>query len=82
MQALAVLQTATPDRLSGRVMSVQVLFFDGSLPLGYLLMGWLSSLFGAPAALLIGAALCLLVAGAGWAWRRPAEKDFAEATRV
>jgi hypothetical protein len=78
MQSMTALQISTPDHLSGRVMSVQVLFFDGSLPLGYLLMGWLSGLFGAPIAMLIGALLCLLVAGAGWLWRKPAEKNFAE----
>jgi MFS family permease len=76
-QALTMLQTVVPDHLRGRVMSVQVLFFDGSLPLGYLLMGWLSGLFGAPIALLIGALLSLLVAGAGWLWRKPAEKEVA-----
>ena len=76
-RALTTLQTVAPDRLRGRVMSVQVLFFDGSLPLGYLLMGWLSGLYGAPIALLIGALLSLLVAGAGWLWRKPAEKNVA-----
>jgi MFS family permease len=75
IQAMTMLQTITPDHLHGRVMSVQVLFFDGSLPLGYLLMGWLSGLFGAPIAMLIGALLCLLVVGAGWIWRKPAEKS-------
>ncbi len=75
VQALTTLQTVTPDHLRGRVTSVQALFFDGSLPLGYLLMGWLSGLCGAPIALLIGALLSLLVAGAGWIWRKPAEKD-------
>lgn len=74
-QAMTALQTVTPDHLSGRVMSVQVLFFDGSLPLGYLLMGWLSGLYGAPIAMLTGALLSLLVVGAGWMWRKPAEKD-------
>jgi hypothetical protein len=59
-----------------------VLFFDGSLPLGYLLMGWLSGLYGAPSAMLIGALLSLMVAGAGWMWRKPAEKDLAESTRL
>ncbi len=68
-QAMTTLQTVTPDHLRGRVISVQVLFFDGSLPLGYLLIGWLAGLCGAPTALLIGALLCLLVAGAGWMWR-------------
>jgi MFS family permease len=77
MQAMTAIQTVAPDHLSGRVMSVQVLFFDGSLPLGYLLMGWLSGLFGAPIALLTGALLSLLVAGAGWMWRKPAEKNVA-----
>ena len=77
MQAMTTIQMVAPDHLSGRVMSVQVLFFDGSLPLGYLLMGWLSGLFGAPIALLTGALLSLLVAGAGWIWRKPAEKNVA-----
>jgi MFS family permease len=76
--ALTTLQTIAPAHLRGRVMSVQVLFFDGSLPLGYLLMGWLSGLCGPSMALLIGALLCLLVVGAGWIWRKPAEKGFAE----
>jgi MFS family permease len=74
MQAMTALQTIVPDHLRGRVMSVQVLFFDGSLPLGYLLMGWLSSLYGPSSALLIGALLSLLVAGAGWLGRKPAER--------
>jgi len=81
-QAMTTLQTVTPDHLSGRVMSVQVLFFDGSLPLGYLLMGWLSALIGAPIAMLIGALLSLLLAGAGWIWRKPAEKDVAASARL
>jgi MFS family permease len=73
-QALTMLQTDAPDHLRGRVMSVQVLFFDGSLPLGYVLMGWLSSLYGPSPALLIGALLCVAVTGFGWLWRKPAEK--------
>jgi len=57
---------------------VAILFFDGSLPLGYLLMGWLASGYGAPSALLIGALLSLLVAGAGWLWmwRQSAEEGW------
>ncbi len=72
-QSLTTLQIVTPDHLRGRVTSVQVLFFDGSLPLGYLLIGWLSGLYGPSPALLIGAFLSLLVAGAGWLWWRAAE---------
>jgi hypothetical protein len=70
--ALTTLQTVAPDHLRGRVMSVTLLFFDGSLPLGYLLMGWLAGLYGAPTALLLGALLSLLVAGAGWLWHKAA----------
>jgi len=73
--SITTLQTVAPDHLRGRVMSVYVLFFDGSVPLGYLLIGWLSGLYGAAVALLIGALLSLTVAGAGWIWRKPAEKD-------
>jgi MFS family permease len=79
-QAITMLQTVAPDHLRGRVMSVLVLFFDGSLPLGYMLMGWLSALYGASIAMLIGALLSLLIVGAGWLWRKPAK--VAEATRL
>jgi MFS family permease len=75
--AITTLQTVAPDHLRGRVMSVSILFFDGSVPLGYLLMGWLAGRYGAPSALLIGAVLSLLVAGTGWIWRKPAEKNVA-----
>lgn len=78
VQGMTALQTIAPDHLRGRVMSVQTLFFDGSLPLGYLLMGGLAALYNAPIAMLIGALLCLLVAGAGWLWRKPAEKEYAK----
>lgn len=78
MQSMTTLQALPPDHLRGRVMSVQVLFFDGSLPLGYMLMGWLAALYNAPLAMLIGALLCLLVVGIGWLGRKSAEKDMAE----
>ena len=74
VQGMTALQTIAPDHLRGRVMSVQVLFFDGSLPLGYILMGGLSGLWGAPIAMLIGALLSLLVTGAGWLGRHSVEK--------
>ncbi len=77
MLATTMLQTISPDHLRGRVMSVAILCFDGSLPLGYVLTGWLASRFGAPPGLLICALLCLLVAGAGWLWRKPAEEALA-----
>ncbi len=74
--ATTTLQMVAPDHLRGRVISVYILFFTGSIPLGYLLAGWLSALCGAPIALLICALLALLVTGAGWLLRKPAEQDF------
>ncbi len=76
-QAITMLQTLAPDHLRGRVNSVYILFFTGSIPPGYLLAGWLSGLYGASIGLLICALLCLLVAGAGWLWRKPAEQSAA-----
>jgi hypothetical protein len=68
LRTFTSLQTVAPDHLRGRVMSVYVLFFDGSVPLGYLLTGWLSGLYGVSIAVLICALLSLMVAGAGWMW--------------
>jgi MFS family permease len=68
--AVTLVQSSAPDALRGRVMSVYILFFDGSLPLGYMLMGWLSAQFGPALALLTGAGLCLLVTGVGLVFSR------------
>jgi MFS family permease len=81
-QAMTALQTVVPDHLRGRATSVQVLFFDGSLPLGYLLMGWLSGTWGAPNAVLIGALLCLIVTGAGWMWYKTIQKNIVKTTSI
>ena len=80
--ANTTLQTVAPDHLRGRVMSVYMLFFAGSVPLGNLLVGWLSGLVGASIGLFICAILSLVVAGAAWTWRKPAEKDLAESTLI
>jgi MFS family permease len=80
--AITTLQTVAPDHLRGRVISVYILFFTGSVPLGYLLAGWLSGRYGVTIGLLICALLSLLVAGAGWMWRKPAEQDMAESVRL
>jgi len=76
--AFTMLQLASPDHLRGRVMSVCILFFDGSVPLGYLLTGGLAQRYGASAALLICALLCLLVACGGLLWRGRAISGGAE----
>lgn len=73
--ANTTLQTVTLDSLRGRIMSVYMLVFAGSLPLGNLFMGGIAHFFGAPLALLIGAGLSLLAAISGWVLRAPAEKS-------
>jgi MFS family permease len=80
--AITTVQTIAPDRLRGRVTSVYVLSFTGSIPPGYLLSGWLSSLYGASIALLICAILCLLTAVIGWQYRKPAEEGMAASIRT
>jgi MFS family permease len=74
----STLQTISPDRLRGRVMSVYMMVFAGSTPLGNLFTGELAHLFGAPIALLVDAGLSLSAATAGWFLRAPAEKNLAE----
>src|SRR5437867_527740 len=80
--ANTTLQTVTPDYLRGRIMSVYMVVFAGSIPLGNLFTGGLAHLFGAPIALLVGAGLSFAAALAGWALRKPAEKSVAESTYI
>ncbi len=76
--AVTTIQTVVPDRLRGRVMSVTVLFFSGSVPPGYLLAGWLSTLYGASHAMLICALLSLMIVGIGWVWWLQVENKVVE----
>ena len=76
------LQTVTPDHLRGRVMSVYMVVFAGSVPLGNLFIGGLAHFYGASIALLIGASLSLIAAIVGWILRSPAEKSLAEASLI
>lgn len=57
----ALLQSRTPDRLRGRVMSVYVFMFIGMAPLGSLQAGALARLIGAPYAVACGAGALLLI---------------------
>ena len=77
-----ILQTVAPDYLRGRVMSVYMLVFAGSIPFGNLFIGGMAHLFGAPIALLIGASLSMIAAIVGWILRSPAEKSLAEASLI
>ncbi len=78
--ANTTLQTMAPDYLRGRVMSVYMLVFAGSVPFGNLLTGGLAHLVGAPIALLLEAIISFIVAIVGWIYRHPAEKNLAEFT--
>jgi MFS family permease len=59
MMALAntIVQTNSPDRLRGRVMSIYVTVFMGSAPIGAALIGFASMVWGAPATVAVGGAI-------------------------
>ena len=67
----------TPDHLRGRIMSVYMLVFAGSIPIGNLLTGGLAHFYGASIALLLLAGISLIAAIVGWIYRAPAEKSVA-----
>lgn len=57
--ANTLLQLSVPNAFRGRVMSLYILLFIGSTPIGSLFIGSLSSLIGEVRALLLCAGLCL-----------------------
>lgn len=78
--ANTILQTVAPNNLRGRVMSVYMMVFAGTVPLGNIFAGGLALLWGAPVSLLIGAGLSLIAAVVGWIMRKPAEQSLAKST--
>ncbi len=54
--ANAVLQLGAPDRLRGRVLALYYLAFNGTMPLGGVLAGWLAHTGGTPLAFAVGGA--------------------------
>ncbi|MFL5628616.1 MAG: MFS transporter, partial [Ktedonobacteraceae bacterium] len=80
--ANTTLQTVAPDHLRGRVMSVYMLVFAGSIPLGNLFTGGMAHLFGAPIALFVEASLSMIAVIVGWVLRKPAEKSLAESAKI
>jgi MFS family permease len=78
--ANTTLQTVTPNALRGRVISVYLLVYAGGMPVGNLLAGGLTTLFGAPIAFLVGAIPCLIATIVGWLLRKSAEKSLAAST--
>jgi len=69
--ANTMLQTAPPDELRGRIMSLRTFVFGGMTPFGSLQLGAVAQWLGPRAAVGIGAAVCLLSAFIAW-WRVPA----------
>lgn len=59
--ANTIVQTQSPNHLRGRIMSIYTLIFGGLTPIGSFLTGSLAHVFGAPLALGIEAASCLLL---------------------
>ena len=68
--ANTLLQLTVPDALRGRVLSLYMLLFAGSTPIGGMLIGSLSSVIGVSETLLVCAALCLLGVGGALVYRR------------
>ncbi len=62
-----LLQSVVPDGLRGRVMGFFTFVFIGMAPFGAFQAGWVAERLGAPAAVVIGGALCAL--GSLWVWR-------------
>ncbi|MEO0107994.1 MAG: MFS transporter, partial [candidate division WOR-3 bacterium] len=56
----SLLQTLAPDELRGRVMSVFSVLFVGFVPIGSLQAGFVAQNYGAPTALVLGAAIMAL----------------------
>ncbi|QBD78297.1 MFS transporter [Ktedonosporobacter rubrisoli] len=81
-RANTTLQMVTPDYLRGRIMSVYMMVFAGSTPIGNLLMGELSRQAGAPTAMLVGAVVSLIAASVALILRAPAEKSIAQSTYI
>jgi predicted MFS family arabinose efflux permease len=53
-------QLTVPDTTRGRVMSLYVVVFVGSTPIGAFLTGWVAQHFGVPSACLVGGAAGLI----------------------
>jgi len=65
-----MIQTAVPDHLRGRVMSVYTTVFSASVPIGGVTMGLVASALGTPVAIAIGGVLAVAIGLAALAWGR------------
>jgi predicted MFS family arabinose efflux permease len=60
----SLVQLNAPNEMRGRVMSIYMVAFRGGMPLGSLVGGWMATLTGAPAVLIVNG--LLLTAVAAW----------------
>lgn len=59
----ALIQKHVPDELRGRVMSIYILVFQGSFPIGSLLVGFIAGLYGAPLTIIVSSIITTFVFG-------------------
>ena len=71
LTANTMLQTAPPDELRGRIMSLRTFVFAGMIPFGSLQLGAVAQWLDPRWAVGIGAAVCMVSALIAW-WRVPA----------
>lgn len=71
----ALIQTHVPDELRGRVMSIYILVFMGSFPIGSLLVGFVANLYGAPFTIIACSIIMALIIGSIHLMR-PSLKNF------
>jgi MFS family permease len=81
-QTNTLLQSVVPDALRGRVMSVYMMLFVGSQPLGALVTGTLASAFGAPVAVTVDVCICALVLCLVLIYDRRVKSDDVERQRL
>jgi len=72
-----VRQLTTPDRMRGRMTSVNMVFFMGGPQLGELEAGLVAQAFSAPVSVITGGLGCL-VATAWTAWREPQLRQYSK----
>jgi predicted MFS family arabinose efflux permease len=64
------LQLRAKPEFRGRVLSIYVLLFNGTTPLGGPLIGWVAQRFGADAALAVGGVTAVVAAALAYLWLR------------
>jgi MFS family permease len=80
-----LIQTMTPDRLRGRVMSVYSMMFMGVAPVGALLAGFVAERFGAPFTVAVGGVVAIagsIAFGLRWPELRPEARQLVLAQQM